>query len=119
MANNDLPGTDTSGNAIARGIHKAGSTLHSTIDRVADPAGEAVERLSHGAHARVDKLETQASSAAEKLGEKADAAMAVPNRALEATRQCIQDRPFESVAAAAAIGLFVGWLWALSSRSRY
>ena len=98
--------------AVQRGVDTAGSALHSTIDKVADPARNTVDRVATAAHETVDKLASNASHVAERFSDQAQWVSQAPNRALEGSKTWVQDKPFEAVAAAVALGFLLGRLTA-------
>ena len=84
-----------------KSIGAAGSAVHSGIDKVADPARQAVDRMSSVAHDTVEKVASAASRYYE-----------VPAKALETSKSWVQDKPLEAVGAALAIGFILGRLTA-------
>lgn len=106
------PVTDISGNPIQRGVESAGAALHSTIDKLADPARSTVDRMSSAAHQTVDKLAGNASHVAGRFSDQTRRVTEAPSHALEYSRSWVQERPLEAVAAALAIGFLVGRLTA-------
>jgi ElaB/YqjD/DUF883 family membrane-anchored ribosome-binding protein len=105
------PDSDTSG-AVQRGVDSAGAALHSTIDKVADPARDTVDRVSTAAHETVDKLASEASHAADRFSEHAHWVSEAPGRALDCSKSWVQDKPLEAVGIALALGFIVGRLTA-------
>lgn len=105
-------GNGPSGSAVQRSVDSAGAALHSTIDKVADPARNTVERVSTAAHATVDKLAGGAAHAAERLSEQTRRVAEAPARALDCSKSWVENRPLEAVAAALAIGFILGRLTA-------
>ncbi len=112
------PGDDTSGNAnanagaVQRGVDSAGSALHSTIDKVVDPARNTVDRVSTAAHETVDKLASEASHAAGRFSDQAHWVAEAPGRALDCSKSWVKDKPLEAVGMALALGFIVGRLTA-------
>jgi ElaB/YqjD/DUF883 family membrane-anchored ribosome-binding protein len=96
--------------AVQRRVETAGAALHSTIDKVANPARNAVDGMSSAAHETVDKLASSANHTAERFSEQTRRISEAPVRAVEASRSWIQDRPFEAMGAALAFGFIVGRL---------
>lgn len=115
------PGASTSSampagdSALLRGVSQAGSTLHETIDKVAEPARHSVDRAAVAAHDAVDKLASGASSVATRVTDQAQRLSDTPLRAVDNARALIQDHPLQAVGAALLVGLIVGRLTA----SRY
>ena len=105
--------SSTSGmGAVQRGVDTAGSALHSTIDKMADPARSTVERVATAAHETVDKLASNASSVADRFSEQAHWVSEAPSRVLDGSRSWVQDKPLEAVGAALALGFILGRLTA-------
>lgn len=112
-ANNGANSDSTPGSTAQHGSGVAGSTgaaLHSTIDKVADPARHAVDRLSSAAHESVDRLTSTASDTANKFSEQTRRITEAPMRAVDASRSWVQDKPLEAVGAALALGFIIGRL---------
>ncbi|NML84955.1 hypothetical protein [Polaromonas sp.] len=105
-------GNPSSDNAVQRGVDTAGAALHSTIDKVADPARSTVDRVSTAAHDTVNKLASDASHVADRFSDQARWMSEAPTRALESSRSWVQDRPLEAVGAALALGFILGRLTA-------
>ena len=101
--------------ALLRGVNQAGSTLHDTIDKAAEPARSAVNRAASVAHNTVDKLASGASTLAGKFNERSHLLTDTPLQALDYTKAYIKDHPLQAVGAALLMGLVVGRLTA----SRY
>ncbi|MEO7401955.1 MAG: hypothetical protein ABIV07_14520 [Polaromonas sp.] len=98
--------------SVQRGVDSAGAALHSTIDKVADPARNTVDRVSSAAHETVDKLASDASHVADRFSEQARWVSEAPGRALDCSKSWVQERPLEAVGAALALGFIVGRLTA-------
>ncbi|MFI5444924.1 YqjD family protein [Polaromonas sp. UC242_47] len=110
------PSTTSVGeNALLRGVSQAGSTLHETIDKVADPARSTVDRAATVAHNTVDKLTSGASSVAGKVSDQAHRLSDAPLQAVDYSKAYIKQHPLQAVGAALLIGLVIGRLTA----SRY
>jgi ElaB/YqjD/DUF883 family membrane-anchored ribosome-binding protein len=112
---NHSSSTAAGDSALLRGVHQASSTLHETIDKVAEPARNGVDRAATAAHHTVDQLAQGASSVADKVTDRAQRLGDAPLRALDCSKTYIQDHPLQSVGAALLLGLVVGRL----SASRY
>ena len=115
MENNaSNPGDTPSGTdkAVQRGVDSAGAALHSTIDKLADPARNTVDRASGAAHKTVDKLASGASHVADRFSEQTRWAAEAPGRAVDCSKSWIQDKPLEAVGAALALGFIIGRLTA-------
>ncbi len=112
------PGTNVTSSgdsALLRGVAQAGSTLHDTIDKVAEPARSTVDRAATAAHNTVDKLTSGASSVAGKVSDQAHRLTDAPLQAVDYSKAYIKDHPLQAVGAALLVGLIVGRLTA----SRY
>lgn len=101
--------TDATG-ALQRGVEQAGDTLHSTIDKVAQPVLAAVDRASTGAHQAVDRVASGVHAAAEKVDAQAQRLQDMPHRAADHARDYVRSRPLQTVALAAALGWLFGRL---------
>ena len=86
------------------------AALHSTIDKVANPARNAVDGMSSAAHDTVDKIANGASQTVERFSEQTRRISEAPGRAMEVSRSWIQDRPLGALSAAVALGFIVGRL---------
>jgi ElaB/YqjD/DUF883 family membrane-anchored ribosome-binding protein len=102
-------GTD---NPLQRGVQSAGAALHSGIDKVAEPARSAVDRASSAAHESVDKLASGAGNVADRFADQTRRVTEAPGRAIDASKSWVQERPFEAVGAALALGFILGRLTA-------
>ena len=95
---------------LLRGVDTAGAALHTGIDKVADPAKNAIEKASTAAHGGVDKLATGATQAADRFSAQTQRIAEAPQRALDYSKSRVQDKPLQAVAAALALGFIVGRL---------
>ncbi|MDP2032207.1 MAG: hypothetical protein Q8K29_02225 [Polaromonas sp.] len=102
-------------NAVQRGVSQAGSSLHDTIDKVAQPAHSTVDRAAAAAHNTVDKLASGASSVAGKVSDQAHRFTDAPLQAVDYSKAYIKDHPLQAVGAA----LLVGWMVGRLTASRY
>ncbi|MFZ2294257.1 MAG: hypothetical protein WAW46_04395 [Polaromonas sp.] len=109
---NSNSGNSPSDSSVRRGVDSAGAALHSTIDKVADPARSTVERVSAAAHETVDKLASGATHAADRFSGQAHWVSEAPGRALECSKSWVQEKPLEAVGLALAIGFVLGRLTA-------
>ena len=57
--------------------------MHSTIDKMAEPARSSVDRLSSAAHETVDKLASNASHVADRFSEQTRRVTEAPGQALD------------------------------------
>jgi len=110
----NIPGqvTSPSANVVQRGVESAGAALHQGIDKLAEPARSTVESLSATAHQTVDSLAGSAGNVADRFADETRRIAEAPGKALEYSKTCIQDRPFESIGIALALGFIFGRLTA-------
>ncbi|NDP64492.1 hypothetical protein [Polaromonas sp.] len=99
-------------NALKRTVESAGSALHSSIDKVVDPALEAVGYVGSAAHDAVNRLSSGATQVADRVSENATRVYDAPGHAVECSRSWIQDKPLEAVGMALALGFIIGRLTA-------
>ena len=104
--------SSTADNSVLRGVETAGAALHSGIDKVADPARNAVDRATQAAHQGVDKLAGTATHVADRFAEQTRFVTEAPSRALETSKSWVQEKPLEAVGAALALGFILGRLTA-------
>lgn len=105
--------SDTSdSNALKRTVESAGSALHSSIDKVVDPALDAVGYVGSAAHDAVNRLSSGATQVADRVSENATRVYDAPGHAVECSRSWIQDKPLEAVGMALALGFIIGRLTA-------
>ncbi len=102
-------------NAVQRSVNQAGSSLHDTIDKVADPARSTVDRAATAAHNTVDKLASGAASVAGKVSDQAQRFTDVPLQAVDYSKAYIKEHPLQAVGAA----LLAGWVFGRLTASRY
>jgi len=98
--------------ALKRGVETAGSALHSSIDKMVDPANHAVKRVTHVAHEAVNKLSSGATQVADRVSEQAAWVSDASGRAVDSSKSWIQDKPLEAVGMALALGFIIGRLTA-------
>ncbi|CDS49699.1 hypothetical protein [Polaromonas sp. CG9_12] len=110
------PGDQNSGStdngALKRGVETAGSALHSSIDKMVDPALDAVGRVTSVAHDAVNRLSSGATHVADRVSENATRVSEASGRAVESSKSWIQDKPLEAVGMALALGFILGRLTA-------
>jgi len=99
-------------NALKRSVESAGSALHSSIDKMVDPAIDTVGRASSMAHDAVNRLSSGATQAADRVAEQAAWVSGASGRAVESSKTWIQDKPLEAVGVALALGFIIGRLTA-------
>ena len=104
--------TQSSTNAVQRGVESAGTALHNTIDKLADPARSTVESLSATAHQTVDSVAGTVGDVAERFADETRKITEAPGKALTYSKTCIQNRPLEAVGIALALGFVWGRLTA-------
>lgn len=110
----DFPGqtSNSSANAVQRGVESAGAALHHGIDKLAAPARSTVDSLSATAHQAVNSLAGSAGHAADRFADETRKIAEAPGKALNYSKTCIQDRPLEAVGIALALGFILGRLTA-------
>ena len=96
--------------ALLRGVDQAGTSLHHTIDKVAEPARNTVDRAASAAHQTVDKLTDGAGHMVGKVSDQAQRLTEAPRQAVDHAKAYIQDRPLQAVAVAALVGWVLGRL---------
>ena len=102
--------TNVPANAVQRGVESAGAALHQGIDKLADPARSTVESLSTTAHQTVDSLAGTAGHMADRFTDETRKIYEAPGKAMSYSKTSIQDRPFEAVGIALALGFVLGRL---------
>jgi len=103
-----MPGNDASGGLGGAGL--ASVDLRSKIDGAAESTQDAVDYLSSTVHKTVDKLADGAARAMDKLSSQHQWIKEAPPRALASSKSWIQDKPLETVGIALAVGYAVGRL---------
>ena len=103
-----MPGNGASGGLGGMGL--AGTDSPSKMERAADSTQEVVGRLSSTVHQTVDKLADGAARAVDKLSSQHQWIKEAPPRALASSKSWIQDKPLETVGIALAVGYAVGRL---------
>ena len=91
-------------------VESAGASLHTSIDKAARPLHNTVDRVSTAAHETVDKLASSASQVADRFSDQTRRVTEAPSQALEFSKSWVQERPFEAVGAALAVGFILGRL---------
>ncbi|MFZ4289325.1 glycine zipper domain-containing protein [Variovorax sp. HJSM1_2] len=97
-------------NDATLGVHQIGTSLHNTIDRVADPTRAAIDRVSSNAHESVDRWSQRAETATETLYNQRQRLSQAPRQALAQAKEFVSDHPLQAVGGALVLGLLVGWL---------
>lgn len=91
----DKPSADNSGDVLGRVVQGA----HSAIDRMADTAAPAVQRLQDGVQA-----------ASESLSERAEEARAMGEEWTDSLRSTVRDHPLAAITTALAVGVLLARL---------
>ena len=102
------PGNGSSGGM--GGMGPAGADSPGKINGAGEHAQEVLGRLSGTAHKTVDKLADGAARAVDKLSGHRQWIGDVPPRALASSKSWIQNKPLETVGIALAVGYAVGRL---------
>jgi len=102
----------TDGGALKRGVESAGTALHSSIDKMVDPALDAVGLVTNVAHDAVNRLSSGATQVADRVSENATRVSEASGHAVECSKSWIQDKPLEAVGMALALGFIIGRLTA-------
>jgi ElaB/YqjD/DUF883 family membrane-anchored ribosome-binding protein len=96
-------------------LHKAATSAHAAVDRVAGAADEAaskakpvIDRAAELAHYAVDKAADAAAPTAEWLGEQGESLLAAPKKLIDGTCEYVAANPLKSVAIALVAGLLIG-----------
>ena len=105
-------GESTTVGAVKRGVDSAGAALHSSIDKIVDPAINTVDRVTIAAHDTVNRLASGATHVADRVAEQASRVSDASGRAVESSKSWIQDKPLEAVGMALALGFIIGRLTA-------
>ena len=105
-------GAGTTDGALKRGVESAGSALHSSIDKMVDPALDVVGNVTSAAHEAVNRLSSGAAQVVDRVSEQATRASEASGRAVESSKSWIQDKPLEAVGMALALGFIIGRLTA-------
>ena len=114
MNSGDTFGTSDPADAgkVKRGVDSAGAALHSSIDKMVDPALNTVDRVTTVAHDAVNRLASGATHVADRMAEQASRVTDASGRAVESSKSWIQDKPLEAVGMALALGFIIGRLTA-------
>ncbi len=90
-------------------LDKTAAGAHQTVDRIAEAASPAIERMAAGAHHAVDKVVSVTAPAAEWVESKARKLNESRVKAVEGSKKYVRNYPFATVAAAIAIGVLVSF----------
>ena len=111
------PFPPTSGNSTKGdgALHRAATSAHAAVDRVAGAADDAarkaqpvIDRAAELAHYAVDKAADAAAPTAEWLGEQGENLMATPKKLVDGACKYVAANPLRSVAIALVAGLLIG-----------
>ena len=91
-------------------IKTVADQARSTADRVADRATDAIASARTSIHSTVDTVAERANAASQWATDKVDAAKQAPTDLVEAGAEYIRARPYAAVGAALAIGSLIGKL---------
>ena len=108
----DTFGAPANTGTVKRSVDSAGAALHSSIDKMVEPALNTVGRVTTAAHDTVDRLASSATHVAERVTEQAGRVTEASGRAVESSKSWIQDKPLEAVGMALALGFILGRLTA-------
>ncbi len=86
------------------------SSVHGTVERVAQSAHQAIDKAASQAGPAIDRLHTMASDAARTIHDKADALGAMEEEWLETARDYVREHPLRTVAAALVAGVLISRL---------
>lgn len=101
-----------SDNAVQRGVESAGAALHQGVDKLAGPVRSGVDSLSSSAHGTISSLASGASHVADRFADETRKITEAPGKALDYSRNSVQDRPLQAVGIALAVGFILGRLTA-------
>jgi ElaB/YqjD/DUF883 family membrane-anchored ribosome-binding protein len=95
------------GSSAASVAAEAASRAHKTLDDATVPV---VNRMVNKAHATIDRVAQKATPAAERMHQWVESTSTRSTRLVGACSTTIRDRPITSIAAAAALGYLLGRL---------
>lgn len=118
--NNPFPSSSSSASGMStdgatQRVNQAGTALHDTIDKMAEPARNTVDRAASAAHSTVDRVASSATGIAGKIVDQAKSLTDKPLQAVDYSKAYIKEHPLQAVGAALVVGLVIGRLTA----SRY
>ncbi len=102
--------TPSVGGAVADRAQQAADRAHQTVDRVADRAAPAVDRLSQAVHHTIDKVADKATPAVEWAEQKTMEIRDRSSQVAETWSSYVRAQPLVSVGAALAVGYLIGRL---------
>ena len=91
-------------------VDRTAAGMQSTLDAIADAAAPAIDKVAAGAHQAVDKLVNAAAPAAKWFEARAARLNKSRMRAIEGSKQCIQNHPFATIGAAIAVGALIAFI---------
>jgi ElaB/YqjD/DUF883 family membrane-anchored ribosome-binding protein len=102
-------------NSIEKATSTASAKAHNVVDKVADVARPAVDRIASGAHQTVDKLSGAATAAAGTIGQRTEQISAASAQLMDGCRTYVQANPLKAVGIAAVAGIILSRLFKLRS----
>lgn len=99
-----MPGT------LNAGADLNSADVQSTVNKVATPAHDAVDRFSSVAHQAVDKLASGVTSVTGRVSDQARKLSDTAPRVMETSKSWVQEKPLEAVGIALAVGYIMGRL---------
>jgi len=92
---------------LERGVEKATTVAHESIDSASRAARPALDQMTSSAHTAVDRAGTAASHAAGTVGNKGDRLNASGQKLMEKAGDFVQENPVASLGLAVAAGYFL------------
>lgn len=100
-----------SANNLPDMANEAAEKAHDVVDRAAQTVKPVVNRLADAAHEKIDQVADKAAPAAEWMQTKAQRTSDSTLRLVDQCGSMVRERPIMTLAAAVAIGYFVGRIW--------
>ena len=121
------PATPSSGGSGSRPVGAAAASADAAIDQAADAERDVMRRVVQGAHEAVDRIADKAipaverlrgtyNDAAESFKERADQALDLKDEWTESLRTAIREHPIAAVGTALALGVIIAKLTADNDR---
>jgi len=121
------PATPSSGSSGSRPVGAAAGAADAAIDQAADAERDVMRRVVQGAHEAVDRIADKAipaverlrgtyNDATESLKQRADQAMDLKDEWTESLRTAIREHPIAAVGTALALGVIIARLTANNDR---
>ena len=102
---------EASSNTVERRAKEAHDAVDAASARAREIAAPAIDRVAHAAHQTVDGVAHVADGAAGWVGQSAEQWRVRQDRALEACRSSVRERPMVAIGIAVAAGFIIGrWL---------